>query len=186
MSLIGDLSMLKYKNDKGELTYTPPTNPEYDPSHASKYRPMTFRTPDDRSPIRRVFHGDPNSGNPNFLFIPSPTSYKWDMEDVSQSDAGRLEDVKMNKLTVGQVAKISLVWKYVSVRDASILLRIFQPEYVWVEYLDALYGKYRIIEMYTGDRSSPMYNNSLNYNSGEGLWESVSFNLIDREGKIKV
>ena len=138
---------------------------------------------DVHSPIRWV--ADNSSGN-NKSYVRSPSSYQYDLQDVSESDAGRTEDGKMHKKRIGQVCKISMSWNNVTTETVSTLLKLFQPEYLYVYYLDAYTGNYRTDYFYVGDRSAPMYTN---YNttgtSGtavKGLWSNVAFNLIRVDG----
>lgn len=107
-----------------------------------------------------------------------PTTYLWKLEDVSESDAGRTEDVKMHKKRIGQVVGLELSWEYVSIADAADILQQFNPEYINVCYLDAMAGKFVTKEFYVGNRNAPMFN------ATEGLWESISFNIIERDGAM--
>lgn len=109
--------------------------------------------------------------------VKSPSAYKWKLEDLSASDAGRTEDTVMDKKRIGQLVGIELQWNKVSIADASIILKQFNPEYIWVEYLDAMEGDYVEAQFYVGDRSAPLYNGEL------GLWDNIAFNLIRRSGK---
>jgi len=107
-----------------------------------------------------------------------PTVYQWELEDISASDAGRTEDVKMQKKRIGQVVKLTLQWDFVSIETASDILTVFDPEYITVCYLDALKGKYVTAEFYVGNRTAPMFK------SKDGLWENIGFNLIERDGAM--
>ena len=113
----------------------------------------------------------------NGVAVPCPSKYQYDLQDVSASDAGRTEAVTMDKKRIGQCVKIELSWGYISTADASRILTAFNPEYIHVRYLDLLSGNYRTSEFYVGDRSAPMYNAEL------GLWENLSFNIIERKGR---
>lgn len=121
-----------------------------------------------------------NNYNPirsvNGVAIKSPSAYKWKLEDLSASDAGRTEDTVMDKKRIGQLIGIELQWNKVSIPDAAKLLKQFNPEYVEVCYLDAMEGKYVTKTFYVGDRSAPLYNSEL------GLWDNIAFNLIGRSG----
>lgn len=108
--------------------------------------------------------------------IKCPSSYVYKLEDISASDAGRTEDTKMDKMRIGQLVGIELSWVYLTNQEISELLTAFNPEYISVVYLDAMQGDYVTSEFYVGNRSAPLYNTRL------GLWESVSFNLIERSG----
>ncbi len=106
-----------------------------------------------------------------------PSSYQWKLQDISASDAGRTEDTKMDKKRIGQIRKLELEWKYATIADAAAILTAFNPEYINICYLDAMTGDWEVSEFYVGDRSVPMYNSSL------GLWENISFNVIERTGR---
>lgn len=121
---------------------------------------------DELNPIRSV----------NDKYIRCPSSYLWKLEDVSAADAGRTEDTMMHKKRVGQVVGLELSWQNIPTNEVSELLKAFNPEYITVCYLDAMEGKYVTSEFYVGNRSAPMYNSRL------GLWQNVSFNIIERSG----
>jgi hypothetical protein len=118
------------------------------------------------NPIRSV------NGQP----IKVPSSYVYDLQDISAADAGRTEDTVMDKMRIGQAVKLELSWKAVSTAEGSAILNAFNPEYVTVEYLDLMSGGYRTSVFYVGDRTSPAYSTLLD------IWENVSFNLIERSG----
>lgn len=108
--------------------------------------------------------------------VKSPSSYLWKLEDVSASDAGRTEDTMMHKKRIGQLVGIELSWQNIPTSEVSAILKAFNPEYIKVCYLDAMQGEYVTSEFYVGNRSAPMYN------TAKGLWQNVSFNLIERSG----
>ena len=113
----------------------------------------------------------------NGATIKCPSKYQYELQDVSASDAGRTEAVTMDKKRIGQCVKVELSWAYLTTAEASTILRAFNPEYINVRYLDLLSGTYRTSEFYVGDRTAPMYNAEM------GLWENVSFNIIERTGR---
>ena len=106
--------------------------------------------------------------------IPCPSSFVWTLEDISASDAGRTEDGVMHKKRLGQVRKVTLEWWNIETSVASVILTAFNPEYIDVEYLDPMEGGFRTSNFYVGNRSTPMYNASM------GLWQNVSFSIIER------
>lgn len=110
--------------------------------------------------------------------VPPPSSYQWKLQDVSASDAGRTEEGVMDKARIGQVVALELSWQNVTTAVAKNILTAFQPEYVSVQYTDPLFGtgaSYRKTKtFYVGDRAAPMYN------SKQGLWSNISFNLIEQ------
>ncbi len=106
--------------------------------------------------------------------IPSPSSFQWEMEDLSDSSAGRTEDGKMHKNRIGSKVAISLSWQNISTSAASQVLKRFNAEYVSVNYLDPQVGGYTTKTFYVGNRTAPMYNSQL------GLWSNVSFKIIEQ------
>lgn len=106
--------------------------------------------------------------------VPSPSSYVWSLSDVSTDDAGRTEDMTMHKNRKGQAVTLQLSWRYVTTLVASQILRAFNPEYINVLYLDPKEGGAKRRDFYVGDRNAPMYNGAL------GLWEEISFTIIQR------
>jgi hypothetical protein len=119
---------------------------------------------DDYNPIKSV---------DNYA-VPSPSSFQWEMEDLSDSSAGRTEDGKMHKNRIGSKVAISLSWQNVSTAVASQVLKRFNAEYFKVNYLDPEEGEYIEKTFYVGNRTAPMYNSQL------GLWSNVSFKIIEQ------
>lgn len=139
---------------------------------------------DNASPIRWI--ADNSSGN-NKSYVRSPSAYQYDLEDVSESDAGRTEDGKMHKKRIGQVCKLELQWNNIDTATVSTLLQMFQPEYLYANYLDAYTGTYRTDYFYVGNRASPMYTNyNTTSTSVKGLWSNVAFNLIRVDGGTNI
>ena len=103
-----------------------------------------------------------------------PSSYQWSLQDVSEPDAGRTEDALMHKLLITQKVKLQLAWQNITTADASAILTAFNKEYLSVEYLDPMAGGYVTKTFYVGDRSAPMYNNTV------GVWSNVAFNIIEQ------
>lgn len=120
---------------------------------------------DQYNPIKAV-------GNTNNL--PTPSKYEYKLSDVSAADAGRTEDGKMHKMRIAQKVHLELEWSYLTTAQASTILNAFNPEYITVQYLDPRANGYVWKQFYVGDRSAPAYNTRL------GLWENVSFNIIER------
>ncbi len=108
--------------------------------------------------------------------VKCPSTFKWSLSDISASDAGRTEDTVMDKKRVGQCVKLELEWQNIPTSDVSVILQLFNPEYISICYLDAMKGEYVTSEFYVGDRSAPLYNCRM------GLWSNVSFNVIERSG----
>lgn len=106
--------------------------------------------------------------------VPCPSSYEYKLSDVSAADAGRTEDGLMHKMRIAQKVHLELKWQNIKTSDVSAILTAFNPEYISVNYLDAMSGSYQTKTFYVGDRSVPSYNTAL------GLWSNVSFNIIEQ------
>lgn len=107
-------------------------------------------------------------------YVRSPSVYQYDLMDVSAADSGRTEDALMHKNRIAQKVKLHLAWNNISTTDASAIINAFDDEYLEVKYLDLKAGGYITKTFYVGDRSAPMYNNTLN------IWSNISFNLIEQ------
>lgn len=139
---------------------------------------------DNSSPIRWVSNTQAGTTK---TYVRSPSAYQYDLQDVSESDAGRTEDGMMHKKRIGQVCKISMSWNNITTSDVSTLLKMFQPEYLYVNYLDAYTGTYRTDYFYVGDRAAPMYTNyNTTSSTVKGLWSNVAFNLIRVDGGTEI
>lgn len=111
---------------------------------------------------------------------PDPSSFEWGLQDVSSSDAGRVQDAgnTMYKMRTSQKRKITLTWTLVDEQQAGAILRAFNPEYVFVRYWDAMDAAWEIREFYVGDRSAPFKWFQL---EGKGTrFSTVSFSIIER------
>jgi hypothetical protein len=109
--------------------------------------------------------------------IPTPSSYTWDLADLSAEGSGWTEAVVLNKDRIGQIRKIHLTWNYPTIEQAAVILTAFNPNYITVTYLDGMTGGYLTSEFTVGDRSGVLYNTTLN------KWESIAFNIIERRGR---
>lgn len=107
-----------------------------------------------------------------------PSSCGWDLEDLSDADAGRSEDGWMHKNRIGQIRRLSPEWRNIPIEQAQRILKMFNPEYVTILFIDPLtdpyYGYRREEIFYTGNRSAALYN------AAKNIFEKVSFNLISQ------
>ncbi|MBS5016345.1 MAG: DUF6711 family protein [Acutalibacteraceae bacterium] len=106
--------------------------------------------------------------------VKCPSQYKWEQIDVSASDAGRTEDGLMHKKKIRTVDGITLEWAYPTTIELKAILAAFSAEYISITYLSPTAGDFVTKTFYVGDRSSPMYNSTLN------RWENVSFKIVER------
>lgn len=110
----------------------------------------------------------------NGAYIPTPSKYQYDLQDVSAPNSGRTEDALMHKQRIAQKVKIELEWAYPTDAEVAEILTAFQPEYLDINYKDALQDAYITKTFYVGDRSAPLYNTTMH------RWENVAFNIIER------
>lgn len=111
---------------------------------------------------------------------PDPSSLTYGLQDISSSDAGRVQDDgnTMYKMRTSQKRKLDLTWTLITAQEASTILQAFNPEYVYVRYFDFLSGDYETRCFYVGDRSAPVQWFGL---PGKGTrLTTVSFNIIER------
>lgn len=108
--------------------------------------------------------------------IPSPSAMKYGLQDVSAAQSGRTDDAIMHKNRIGQKRKLDLEWSGLTPAQVSTVLQAFNPEYIEVEYWDALDGQYETRTFYVGDRSAPVKIWAV----GRKYYEKVSFNIIEQ------
>lgn len=108
--------------------------------------------------------------------IPCPSSYVWELEDVSGKGAGRTEkNVKMNKMRIGQVSAFTFTWQGLTTAQANKVLKAFNPEYIFANVLDPLKGSYTgEVEFYVGNRSAALFD------ANRGLWNDLGFRIVRR------
>lgn len=108
--------------------------------------------------------------------MPCPSTFDWNLQDISAAESGRSDDTLMHKNRVGQKRKISLAWVAKDWRTTSKILKAFNPEYIMVRYPDMMSGNYETREFYVGDRTAPV----LFWWVGNKRIEQVSFDIIER------
>ena len=132
---------------------------------ANAYSPIQSVTPVDV---------DGNVTGATITDIPTPSSYLYTLIDVSDSEAGRVETMKMIKMRKGQAVRIDIEWAYPTFEDCAKVLTAFNPEYIKVNYFDGKANAFLDKIFYVGDRKSPMWSKK------GGRWESVGFGIIQQ------
>ncbi len=108
--------------------------------------------------------------------IKTPSSFTWELNDVSASDAGRTQDALMHKNRVARKRKIQLSWSMPTPDEAKAILTAFSPEYFKVTYYDPLAGAIQTRTFYAGDQQAPVKI----WTAGNKRYETISFNIIER------
>lgn len=107
-----------------------------------------------------------------------PSSFEWGCEPVNSSTAGRSNDANatMHTERITQKRKISLKWVQLDADTTAEILQMFNPEYVYVRYWDAMGGRWEVRQFYTGATSAPLRW----FQTWIGTrYESVSFDIIE-------
>jgi len=106
--------------------------------------------------------------------LPIPCAYSYELDDVSEPDAGRVENGYMYKKRIGQVYAVELEWWGLDSAQVSALIKAFDAEYLNVKLFNAKNAAFETVEMYVGNRTAPMYSATLN------IWSNLKFKLIKR------
>lgn len=114
----------------------------------------------------------------NNVQMPCPSSFSWQINDVSAAESGRTDDGLMWKNMVTRKRKISLAWKELTPTQTSKVLKAFgTDEYFDVYYWDAQDGRYETRTFYAGtNRDAPVHF----WWVGNQRFETVSFDIIER------
>ena len=109
-----------------------------------------------------------------------PAQLTWGLQDISASDAGRVQDAgnTMYKMRTSQKRKLNIVWNLPTAGQASQILKAFNPEYFYVKYFDPMENDWNIREFYVGDRSAPF--KWFNLPKKGTRYTSISFDIIER------
>lgn len=106
---------------------------------------------------------------------PTPSEFKWGLQDVSAADSGRTQDGIMHKNLVTRKEKIQLSWYAPKPDKASQILQMFLPEYFDVTYRSPLTNTVVTKTFYRGDANADTY-----WWANDGLFTTISFNIIER------
>lgn len=112
-----------------------------------------------------------------------PDKYEWGLNDISSSDTGRTQDAgcTMQKNRLAQKRKISLAWNNPSIKDASKILKMTNPVYFYVRYLDVMEGRFITKQFYSGNKTSPFRQITLvDPNGNRTTMSTLSFDIIER------
>lgn len=112
---------------------------------------------------------------------PDPSSMEWGLQDISASDAGRVQDAgnTMYKMRTSQKVKLNLTWTMPTAAQASAILQAVNPEYFTATYFDPMANAFQTKTFYVGDRSAPMKWYNLGGIQGT-RYSTLSFDIIER------
>ncbi|NCA32119.1 hypothetical protein [Adlercreutzia muris] len=112
-----------------------------------------------------------------------PDGLEWGVNDISDPDAGRVQDANctMMKRRIARKRTLSLSWANPTLAQASAILRMFAPEYLWVRFIDPEEGGFITRNFYTGDKKAPFRCIDLRGPGGEtAVLSTLSFNIVER------
>ena len=109
-----------------------------------------------------------------------PSSLQWGLQDISHSDAGRVQDAgnTMYKMRTSQKRKLMITWTMPTPTQASEILTAFNREYFYVKYFDPMENGWNIREFYAGDRTAPF--KWFNLDRKGTRFTTLSFDIIER------
>lgn len=108
--------------------------------------------------------------------IPTPSTYKFGLEDLSSEETGRTLDGKMHKDVVDDKDRYECVWKKLSWEDAALLLNLVNKKSSFLfTYADPRYpNQWLTNKFYVGERSTV----AMNLTDEKNTWSNISFTFI--------
>lgn len=114
----------------------------------------------------------------NGVSVIDPSELTWGLQDVSASDAGRDEAVRMHKMRVGQIRTYEIAWNMIDPENAAIILRaINEKDEFYCTLHDVMSNKMETRLYYVGDRSAP-FKRWIDRVDGK-VYSKLSFKLIE-------
>lgn len=115
----------------------------------------------------------------NGVSVIDPSEMTWGLQDVSASDAGRDESIRMHKLRVGQLRTYQLAWNMIDpVNAATILQAINAKDEFYCTMHDVMTNQMRRGLYYVGDRTAPFKQWMPDREDGK-VYSKLSFTLIE-------
>lgn len=112
----------------------------------------------------------------NNVWIKTPSTIEWSINDVSNSDAGRTQNGLMHKNRVTRKRKMVLKWSSPTKNEAAAILSAFSSEYFNVTYFDPLANTTQTRTFYSGDQSAPFKT----WTANNKRYTEISFDIIER------
>lgn len=115
----------------------------------------------------------------NGVSVIDPSEMTWGLQDVSASDAGRDESIRMHKLRVGQLRTYQLAWNMIDPENAAIILQaINMHDEFHCTMHDVMTNQMRRGLYYVGDRTAPFKQWMPDRADGK-VYSKLSFTLIE-------
>lgn len=110
----------------------------------------------------------------NNVPIPTPSTFKVGIQDISNSERNAQGDMLIDRIATKR--KLELSWRELPPQELSELLILVNNPYFFVRYPDPMTGQSEIKTFYCGDRSVPMYS----FVNGTPKWNDISFNFVEK------
>lgn len=115
----------------------------------------------------------------NGVSVIDPSSLTWGLQDVSASDAGRDEAVRMHKMIVGQLRTYDIGWNMIDPANASIILKaINEKENFYCTLPDTMENEMQTRLYYVGDRTA-LFQQWIPDRKDGKLYSKLSFRLVE-------
>ena len=101
---------------------------------------------------------------------------KWTRNDIDSANAGRTLNGLMNRGRVCMKVKLDIKLRPLKQEEATTILKLIDPEYVNVHYVDPLLGE-RNVQFYSNNVPATF---CMQASDGELLWDEMSFPLVER------
>lgn len=109
--------------------------------------------------------------------VKTPKKFHVTLNTIDADSSGRNAAGDMVRDILAQKVKIELEWGPMSQAEISTLLKLVQPMFFTVNYLDPKDGQVERT-FYVGDRSTPVF--SWNETFKKHMWENLTMNFIER------
>ena len=102
---------------------------------------------------------------------------KWARNDIDSANAGRTLSGQMNRGRVTQKMKLEIKCKPLLTSETQVLLKLINPEYVTVDYIDPMFGERTGVQFYSNNVPA-----SLLFIDPDGVEhrKDISFPLVER------
>ena len=102
---------------------------------------------------------------------------KWSRNDIDSANAGRTLSGQMNRGRVTHKMKLEIKCKPLLTSETQVLLKLINPEYVTVDYIDPMLGERTGVQFYSNNvPASLLFIDP----DGVGHWKDISFPLVER------
>lgn len=103
--------------------------------------------------------------------------YKYQLNDIEAPDAGRTLDGVMHRGRVSQKVRLDITCRQLTTLEISAVLKVIDPEFVEVAYLDPKEGREVTKTFYSNNKPATCL---IQFSDGDEKWGSFSFPLVEK------